>query len=137
MQNTTIPAPQAALRTLLRSDMITQYRNRRSVRLILLVPVIILFAWKPAVAKIGGAFVLSSCITVGLTAIGLMGYANALARDRDRGIFQRLRVTPTPNWCIMVSRIAVQLVLILILTILVFIFGYSFDHISLEPGGYL
>ena len=58
---------------------------------------------------ISGAFALASCITVGLMAIGLMGYSNSVARDRDKGIFQRLRVAPLPAWTIMMSRLFVQL----------------------------
>src|SRR4051794_17314741 len=105
---TTIPKTSKALSVLLRSDFITQWINRRSVILVLLVPVIILISWKNLVEKLGGTFVISNCITIGLTAIGLMGYANSLARDRDKGIFQRLRVAPIPNWTIMISRLMVQ-----------------------------
>ena len=79
---------------------------------------------------IGGAFALGTCITIGLTAIGLMGYSNSIARDREKGVFQRLRATPIPSWCIMTSRITVQLVLIAIVTLLVFFAGFYFDKIS-------
>src|SRR5690349_2776188 len=133
---TTIPQSSAALTALLRTDLTTQWRNRRSVVLVLLVPIIILISWKPAVNKLGGSFVLSSCITIGLTAIGLMGYANAVARDRDKGVFQRLRITPIPTWTIMVSRLLVQLLMILIITTLVFVIGSNHDHIYLSMPGY-
>src|ERR671932_696330 len=106
---TTIPKTSTALSSLLRADFTTQWRNRRSVVLVLLVPVIILISWKGLVDKMGGPFVLSICITIGLTAIGLMGYTNAIARDRDKGIFQRLRVGPIPSWTIMASRLIVQI----------------------------
>ena len=79
---------------MLRADFTTLWRNRRSSWLVLAVPLIILVSWKGLVEKAGGLFVLSSCITIGLTSIGLMGYSNAIARDRDRGVFQRLRVGP-------------------------------------------
>jgi ABC-2 type transport system permease protein len=131
-----IPKRSTAILALLRSDFITQWRNRRSLVLVLLVPVIILISWKPMVAKLGAVFVLSSCITIGLTAIGLMGYSNSLARDRDKGVFQRLRVAPIPNSYIMISRLSVQMVMILLLTALVFIVGYEQLHISLKPGAY-
>src|SRR6202048_1550648 len=107
--STTIPHRSAAFSALLRADFTTQWRNRRSFILILLVPVIILISWKGVVDKLGGAFALSTCITIGLVAIGLMGYSNSIARDRDKGIFQRLRVAPVPSWAIMASRITVQL----------------------------
>ncbi|HUS01590.1 MAG TPA: ABC transporter permease [Chitinophagaceae bacterium] len=133
---TVIPKTSAALTSLLRADFITQWRNRRSVVLLLLVPVIILISWKGLIAKVGGAFVLSTCITIGLTAIGLMGYSNSIARDRDKGVFQRLRVTPVPTWSIMGSRLIVQLILILLVTTAVFIVGSEYDKVNLSPGGY-
>lgn len=134
---TTIPKTSAVLRSLLRADFTTQWRNRRSFIIMLLVPVIILISWKSVVDKFGGPFVLASCITIGLVAIGLMGYSNSIARDREKGIFQRLRVAPMPSWCIMVSRLLVQLLMILLLTIIVFIAGNNVDHITLTPAGYV
>jgi ABC-2 type transport system permease protein len=135
--STRIPKTSAAMAALLRSDFTTQWRNRRSVILVLLVPVIILISWKGVVAKIGAAFVLSTCITIGLTAIGLMGYSIALARDRDKGIFQRLRVAPVPTLLIMISRLAVQLAMIILLTTIVFVMAYKQLHITLTPAAYL
>lgn len=135
--STTIPKNSTSLAALLRSDFTTQWRNRRSVILVLLVPIIILISWKGVVAKMGAAFVLSTCITIGLTAIGLMGYSNALARDRDRGVFQRLRVAPIPNALIMISRLTVQMAMIIFLTAVVFFVAYQNLHISLSAGAYL
>ena len=89
---------------LLRADVTTLWRNRRSVIMVLLVPMIIIFSWKVWVETLGGAFVLSNGITLGLVAIGLMGYTNSIARDRDKGVFQRLRVSPLPLWTIMASQ---------------------------------
>lgn len=132
-----IPAVSSALSALLRADFTTQWRNRRSAVLVLLVPVVILISWKGLVDVVGGAFVLSICITIGLTAVGLMGYTNAIARDRDKGIFQRLRVGPVPSWTIMGSRLAVQVAMILLLTIAVFVVGFYVDKIALTPAGYL
>jgi len=133
---TIIPKSSTALAALLRFDFVTQWRNRRSVMLVLLVPVMILISWKGVVSKFGGAFVLSTCITIGLTAIGLMGYSISIARDRDKGVFQRLRVAPVPTWSIMVSRLLVQLAMILLVTIIVFGVGYKEDGILLTPAGY-
>ena len=132
-----IPKTSAVFAALLRADLTTQWRNRRSFVLVLLVPVIILISWKGIIDKMGGAFALSSCITIGLVAIGLMGYTNSIARDRDKGIFQRLRVAPVASWSIMASRLAVQLMMILLLTILVFLAGFYIDHISLTAPGYI
>lgn len=122
---------------LLRADFTTLWRNRRSFRLVLIVPLIILVSWKGLVNTLGGVFVLSSCITIGLTSIGLMGYSNAIARDRDRGVFQRLRVGPVSSWTIMISRLLVQIAMILVMTLLVFIGGYYIDHIHVSPLGYV
>lgn len=134
---TNIPKTSVALASLLRADFTTQWRNRRSLRLVLVVPILILISWKGLVEKMGGGFVLSSCITIGLISIGLMGYSNTIARDRDRGIFQRLRVSPVSAWAIMASRLIVQIGMILIMTVLIFVVGYLYDGINLSLLGYL
>ena len=133
----TIPKTSTALSSLLRADLVTQWRNRRSFILLLLVPIIILISWKGIVEKFGGPFALSTCITIGLVAIGLMGYSNSIARDRDKGVFQRLRVAPVPTWCIMASRLVIQLIMIVLLTTVIFIAGNNIDHIKLSPSGYI
>lgn len=132
-----IPKTSVALAALLRADFTTQWRNRRSLRLVLIVPLAILISWKGLVEKMGGGFVLSSCITIGLISIGLMGYSNTIARDRDRGIFQRLRVSPVSAWTIMASRLIVQIGMILVMTVLIFGVGYMYDGIILSAPGYL
>ncbi|MEO7120708.1 MAG: ABC transporter permease [Ginsengibacter sp.] len=134
---TTIPKSANAFFPLIRADFITQWRNRRAVMMSLLVPIIILISWKGLIPKLGGPFVFSISLTIGLASIGLMGYAISVARDRDKGIFQRLRVTPMPTSYIMMSRLAVQLGMIALLTIAVFIIGYQVDKISLTPVGYV
>ena len=105
--------------------------------MVILVPVIIMISWKGLVEKLGGAFALSNCITIGLTAIGLMGYSNSVARDRDKGVFQRLRVAPVPTWSIMVSRLMVQMFMIILMTTAVFLAGFYYDKITVSPSGYL
>jgi ABC-2 type transport system permease protein len=132
-----IPKTSAVMAALLRADYTTLWRNRRANIMVLLVPMIIVFSWKVFIPIYGGAFVLSNSITLGLIAIGLMGYGNSIARDREKGVFQRLRVSPLPLWTIMASRLIVQLTLILALTLVVFIAGYNFDGIKMSIGGYL
>jgi ABC-2 type transport system permease protein len=132
-----IPKTSAVMTALLRADFTTLWRNRRSVVMVLIVPTIIVFSWKGLVPTMGGAFVLSNGMTLGLVSVGLMGYTNSIARDRDKGVFQRLRVSPLPLWTIMASRLLVQLCMILLLTIIVFISGYQFDHITMTAGGYV
>jgi ABC-2 type transport system permease protein len=138
----TLPAPRAlppvraVFMSLLKADLTTQWRNRRASIMVVLLPVIIVIAWKGLIGKTGGAFVLSNAMTLGLNAIGLMGYSNSIARDREKDIFQRLRVAPAPNWTIMGSRLAVQMVMITLLVVVVMIVGYQYDHILLTPLGY-
>ena len=133
---TIIPKPAIAFSNLIRADFTTQWRNRRAVLMSLLVPIIILFSWKGIIDKVGGPFALSMSLNIGLTSIGIMGYAISVARDRDKGVFQRLRVTPVPTYFIMLSRLCVQLAMILLLTTCVFIVGYKYDHIILPASGY-
>ena len=133
---TVIPKTTTALSWLLRADFTTQWRNRRAVILTLIVPVIILVSWKGLIATFGGPFALSNSITIGLFASGLMGYSNTIARDRDKGIFQRLRVAPIPSWAIMCSRLLVQLAMILLITTAVFVIGKDYDGITLTPAAY-
>lgn len=102
-----------------------------------MVPVIILYTWKSLISVIGVANVFANAITIGLVAIGLMGYSNSIARDREKGVFQRLRVAPVPRWSIMGSRLLVQLLMILLIVLCVFIGGYYFDHVTLDVSGYI
>src|ERR1700754_207325 len=132
-----LPSMGTVFSSLLRADLTTQWRNRRSSIMVVLIPVLILISWKGLIEKFGGAFALSNCITIGLTAIGLLGYANSIARDRDKGIFQRLRVAPASNWAIMASRLTVQLIMIAIMTIVTFIVGYKVDNIILPFSSYI
>ncbi len=131
-----LPSSSTVFSTLLRADLTTQWRNRRASLLVILIPAVILISWKGLIERIGAASVLANCITVGLNAIGLMGYTNSIARDRDKGIFQRLRITPAPRWTIMASRLTVQLLMIAITTTILFIVGYQADHIIMKPNGY-
>jgi ABC-2 type transport system permease protein len=131
-----VPTTPAIFKSLLRADLRTQWRNRRAVTLTVLVPVIILFSWRQIIDQVGGAFALGTCITVGLMATGLMGYTNSVARDRDKGVFQRLRVAPLPSWSIMASRLIVQLLMIIIITAAVLLVGYFADHIVIPAAGY-
>ena len=134
---TTLPSLTTVFSSLLRADLTTQWRNRKSSILVVLVPVLILISWKGLIDKIGAAFVISNCITVGLIAIGLMGYSNSIARDRDKGIFQRLRVAPAPSWSIMASRLTVQLLMIIIMSTVLFLVGYKYDQVTFSISGYI
>lgn len=134
MNQTTIkkvPSSLRALQYLLRADATAQWRSRRSFLMSLIVPVVFLISWKGLIPEIGAANVLSICIAVGLPAMGLMGYALALGRDRERGIFQRLRAAPIPTWVIMSSRLLVQLCMIVAMALVTCGFAYEVDRISI------
>ncbi len=74
---------------------------------------------------------------MGLVSIGTVGYSLAIARDRDTGVFQRLRVTPAPTWTIMVSRWIVQLGAVLVMAIVVLVVAALFVGVTLPPQDYL
>src|SRR4029077_7845670 len=97
-----------SLKVLLRADITAQLRNYRSLFLSLTLPVIVLIGTSiggKRAARLGGAeVVVQLALTVGLVSICAIGYSTSVARDRDRGVFQRLRVTPAPAWTIMGSR---------------------------------
>lgn len=134
---TTIPKTSTVLATLFKADLAVLLSNRRSAVISLFVPMIVLFTWKGLIKHIGGPTVLATAIAIGLIAIGLMGYTLSVAKDRDKGIFQRLRVAPVPTWVIMTSRIAIQLMMIIVLTLFVFVVGYQYDGVALSPSGYV
>ena len=76
-------------------------------------------------------------ISYGLMSSGMLGYSLAVARDRDGGVFQRLRVTPTPAWAIIGSRIVVQVVLALVMSVIVLVVGSVLNHVAFEWNQYL
>jgi len=131
------PSRLSTFRALFKADMRVQWRNRRASLMTILVPVIVLISWSGIVAQMGGPFAMSSCITIGLMAVGLMAYANSTARAREKGIFQRLRVTPAGTFEIMASRIVVQLIQMLLMAVVLFIAAYVIDHVALSVGGYV
>lgn len=62
-------------------------------------------------------------IAFGLMSSDVMGYPLGIARDRENGVFQRLRVTPAPTWTIMVSRLVLHLVVNIVLVVIVATIG--------------
>lgn len=131
------PSQKKIFTALFKADLAVQWRNRRASLMSMLVPIIILISWKGIVDKLGPAFAMASCITIGLVATGLMGFANTTARDREKGVFQRLRVTPASTTAIMMSRIAVQIAQMAAMTILLFLAAHILDKITLSPGSYI
>jgi len=137
INQTIAPKDSKIFYSLLQADFAVQWRNRRALLASMLVPVVLLVAWRMLVKVYGGPFVFSTCITIGLVSVGLMGFANTTARDREKGIFQRLRITPASTRQIMVSRILVQLAQMLAMVLAVFILGFYLYHVNLGLLGYL
>ncbi len=132
-----IPSPRSALATLLRADFKVQWRQRRALLMSVVAPVIFIVAWKSLIPLIGASNVLAVCVAIGLPGTGLMGYSLTIARDRERGVFQRLRATPVPTWVIMTSRIIVQVAMIVLMSLLTCAVGYFYDHITFGIGSLL
>jgi ABC-2 type transport system permease protein len=133
------PTLQLVLTSLLRADFVVLVKNRRALLLSIILPVFILISTNSSRAthNFGGAlFVIGLAIAYGLVSSSILGYALAVARDREQGVFQRLRVTPAPTWTIMTSRLAIQGLANLVITLAVLIVGSRLHHISLSAGKY-
>lgn len=129
-----------ALRVLLRADVAAQMRSYRSLLLGLALPFLVLLTTgvgKRTDALGGPAFRVGLALTVGLVSICTIGYSTAVARDRDRGVFQRLRVTPAPASAIMGSRWIIQVAFVLVMSIAVLIVTASVQHVTLSAGGFV
>ena len=135
-----VPTWSSALQVLLRADGTAQVRTPLSLVITFALPLILLVATglgKNSAALGGPEFRISLALTVGLVSIGTVGYSLATARDRDAGVFQRLRVTPAPTWTIMVSRWIVQLGAVLAMAIVVLVVAALFLNITLPTQDYL
>jgi ABC-2 type transport system permease protein len=128
-----------ALQVLLRADAAVQLRNKRSLALSLFLPLAMMFALFSAKrAKVLGdpRLLVAECVTVGIVTLGVIGYSTAVARDREQGVFQRLRVTPAPTWTIMCSRFVVQVAAVLVMAVVVLVAAFAVEHVALDPVGY-
>ena len=134
------PTWSSSLKVLLRADSTAQMRTSQSLLLTFALPLILLVATglgKNSAALGGPEFRIGLALTVGLVSIGTVGYSLSIARDRDTGVFQRLRVTPAPTWTIMGSRWIVQLGAVLVMSIVVLVVAGLFVGITLAPQDYL
>jgi ABC-2 type transport system permease protein len=132
------PKPFKYLRVLLQTDFLVLLKNKRAVIISLIVPLYILFITNlHSKSQLGSPiFLVVLAITIGLLSTSIMGYSLTVARDRERGVFQRLRVTPAPTWVIMTSRLLVQICADLIIAIVVLVVGSKIHHLSLSVGEY-
>jgi ABC-2 type transport system permease protein len=128
------------LSSLLRADFLVFLKHRRALIISMVLPVFVLLSTSgaKATARFGGPeFVIGLAISYGLLSTALIGYALTVARDREKGVFQRLRVTPAPTWTIMTSRLLMQGLANLIIAIAVVIIGSAIHHISPSLGQYV
>jgi ABC-2 type transport system permease protein len=132
------PSLRLAIASLLRADAIVLARNRRGLLLSLAAPLILLFATSgKAAARLGGPlYLIGLAITFGLASTSIIGYAVTTARDRDQGVFQRLRLTPAPAWTILASRLAVQVAANFLVAVILLIIGAQLHHLSVSAGDY-
>jgi ABC-2 type transport system permease protein len=134
------PPIQLILTSLLRADFTVLVKNKRALIISIALPLILLITTNSAKGtdRLGGAlFVIGLCTAYGLAATSILGYALTVARDREKGVFQRLRVTPAPTWAIMSSRLAVQVVANLLIALVVLIIGSGLHHVTFSVGQYL
>lgn len=135
----TAPPLRIVFTSLLRADFLVFLKHRRALIISMVLPVFVLVstAGNKATHKFGGAeFVIGLAIAYGLLSTAMIGYALTVARDREKGVFQRLRVTPAPTWTIMASRLAMQVMANLIIAVGVVIVGSLIHHITLSVGTY-
>jgi ABC-2 type transport system permease protein len=133
------PSLRLVFSSLLRADFLVFLKHRRALVISMLLPLFVLASTSSnkSTHKFGGAeFVIGLAISYGLLSTALIGYALTVARDREKGVFQRLRVTPAPTWTIMTSRLTMQVVANLIIAIAVVIVGSLIHHISPTVGQY-
>jgi ABC-2 type transport system permease protein len=144
---TTTPRPSIGLtlRSLLIADTVVILRSRQTLILNLLVPILILVITDRAAtgggrggfAEAGAGVMISMALSYGLLSSALLGYSITVARDREAGVFQRLRVTPTPTWAIMLSRLLVQFAAAVATSIIVIVVGGVMHHLSYGIGTYV
>ena len=130
------PSLRLVLRSLLRADFAVLLKNRRALLLSFVLPIFLLALGSPSrnALRLGGPLVVVElAIALGLLSTSILGYAMTVAGDRERGVFQRLRVTPAPTWAIMTSRLTAQAAGNALIAITVVIVGSLIHHISLSP----
>jgi ABC-2 type transport system permease protein len=139
IRTTPRPTLRGTLTALFQADVVVQLRNGRALLLTFLLPLVLLFALsagKRGVVLGDPAFRVALAIMVGIVSQALLGYALTVALDRDKGVFQRLRVTPAPTWAIMASRLTVQVMGILVMTVVVLVAAAVVQGVSLSPAAY-
>jgi ABC-2 type transport system permease protein len=126
------------LTSLLDADVRVQLRNGRALVVSLALPVALMYLL--GIGKRGAIFPptsrLAFAIGLGLTSVAILGYTMIVARDRETGVFQRLRVTPAPTWAIMGSRLTIQVLSVVVMTAALLIVGELMLNLRLTPSAY-
>ena len=133
------PPTQLVISSLMRADFAVLLKSRRALLISLILPILVLFSTKSVKAthNFGGSLVIVGlAVALGLVSNSILGYALTVARDREQGVLQRIRVTPAPTWTIMASRLSTQAVANLLITVVVVIAGSRIHHVSLSAGTY-
>ena len=126
------PAPSEIFRALLEADFTVQLRNNRALLLSFALPLVLLYALFASLAAKRGIilgdpqFKVAAALTLGMASIAILGYSMTVARDREKGVFQRLRVTPAPTWAIMTSRLLVQVAANLAMAVVLLVAAHLF-----------
>ena len=132
------PALGLAFRSLLRADATVLLRSYSVLIITLALPILILFVTFHTAQTLGGAGILIGlAIAYGQLSSGLLGYSQTVAKDRDAGVLQRLRVTPVPTWAIMSSRLTVQVAANLVLSTIVIVIGSILYGLRPGPAQYV
>jgi ABC-2 type transport system permease protein len=134
------PRLQLIVTSLARADFVALVKNPRRMLLSFLLPILLLIVTNSSKSTnhLGGAlYIIGLALAYGLVSTSILGYALGVARDRENGVFQRLRVTPAPTWTIMASRLATQVVANLVMALVVVVVGAQMHHVSLSASDYL
>lgn len=127
---------------LLRADFTVLRRSWRLQLLNLGMPVIVLASFLPGhhgkpLGTDAAATLTGIAITAGPLSSGVLGYALAIARDRENGVFQRLRITPAPAAMIMASRLALNVMVNIVVAVIVAALGAIGFRFPLGVAAYL
>ena len=131
-------SPLQQLRVLLRADLLVQTRNARVLLVTLIVPAIMLIGLgRNQRAQMPTSVRLALALMLGTALLAVITYPSTLARDRELGVLQRLRVTPAPSSLILVSRLIIQVGAVLLLCLILMLVGGVALHLNFSPAEYV
>ena len=138
---TRAPSVSRILTALLEADITVQIRNVRALGLTLFLPLLLIyvtFITKRRGVLLGGpAAEVAIALTLGVASLAILGYTNTVARDREKGVFQRLRVTPAQGWQIITSRLVVQVLAMIVMAVWVLVVGTLLLKIDSSVAGWV